>query len=161
MLRLPEGNLYIPIPDSDSKRHYNKGVKEYKLSLKMGSLFVWKSQQWEELRQKRQKRRQNFSSWLLAPSPRGFFCLRKLHKFNNSIVRNYFPPHYESFVKRLNFHLPAVAFQENSTVCVCVCGTRAWWLSQPWSVEAAGIVSTSINTHLLATENATSEINFT
>ena len=44
--------------------------------------------------------------------PTGFFCLRKLHKFNNSIVRNYFPPHYQSFVKRLNFHLPRLLFSK-------------------------------------------------
>ena len=138
-------------------RHYNKGVKGrgyapthcvtwyFQLSLKRRSLFVWWSQQWEEWRDKRDKAPTKFliiaAGWWLPPSPLPrFFCLRKLHKFNNSIVRNYFPPHYESFVKRLNFHLPAVAFEQNSTVW--------WWLSQPGSAEAAAIVSTSINTHL-------------
>ena len=108
-------------------------------------------------RQKRQSadKISHHSCWLVATPPPTlprFFCLRKLHKFNNSIVRNYFPPHYESFEKRLNFHLPRCCFWTELSCVVVVISTR---------ISRSSSHSLHIHKHTLETENATPEMHFT
>ena len=132
MLLLPQGNLYIaPHSESETLQEGRQGtwVSSNTLCDLILPTFIKKEEfvclvESAVRRMERQKRQSadkisHHSCWLVAtplPLPR-FFCLRKLHKFNNSIVRNYFPPHYESFVKRLNFHLPALLLLNRTQLC--------------------------------------------
>ena len=119
-----KGNLYIIVlRETLQQGHQGTWVrfdtlKKHKLSLKKGDCLFGRVSS-EAILDKRDKAPTKFlirAAPAPTPSFRGFFCLRKLHKFNNSIVRNYFPPHYEPFVKGLNFHLLPAAFEQSSTV---------------------------------------------